>query len=255
MPGTLAGKVALVTGASRGIGRAIARRLAGDGALVVVHYDSNRAAAAETAVEIEKAGGEAVVACANVASVASIRTMLEEVDAELTRRNGSDRIDILVNNAGIVSYSRIEALTEEDFDALFDTNVKGTLFMTQRVLPRLRDGGRIINLSSGTTLRARPELLAYAASKAAVSYIAMALAAELGPRGITVNTLIPGLTRTDMMADMLADPAFLRHSVASTALGRVGEVDDIADAAAFLASHHARWVTGQTLIANGGAYL
>jgi 3-oxoacyl-[acyl-carrier protein] reductase len=255
MTGTLAGKVVLVTGASRGIGRAIARRLARDGALIIVHYGSNRAAAAETAAEIEKAGGEAILACANIASVASIRTMFEEVDAELTRRKGRNRIDILVNNAGTISYSHIEALTEEEFDALFDTNVKGTMFMTQMVLPRLQDGGRIINLSSGTTLRARPELLAYAASKAAVTYIAMALAAELGPRGITVNTLIAGLTRTDMMSDMLKDAAFLQRSVSSTALGRVGEVDDIADAAAFLASHQARWVTGQTLIANGGAYL
>jgi NAD(P)-dependent dehydrogenase (short-subunit alcohol dehydrogenase family) len=255
MTGALEGKVALVTGASRGIGRAIARRLAQDGALVVVHYGSNAAAANETVTQIERAGGQAFVAAADLTSVEAIEQMFQSLDVELGRRRGERGLDILVNNAGLLRTGGIATLSEADFDAMFATNVKGTLFVTKTCLPRLRHGGRIINLSSGTTLRGRPEMLGYAASKAAVSYIAVALAAELGPRGITVNTLTPGVIRTDMMERWLQDASYLDRSLKNTALGRIGEVDDIADVAAFLASDQARWVTGQMLVANGGAYL
>ena len=249
---SLQGKVAVVTGASRGIGRAIATRLARDGALACVNYHSNADAAKAVVGEIESAGGEAFALQADVGSVEQLGRFFEALDAELTARRGDRRFDILVNNAGIALAGTTAAATEADFDRLFAVNVKGPFFATQHAIPRLRDGGRVVNLSSSLSRRPLPQATAYSMTKAAIDTFTVALAAELGRRGITVNTLAPGLTATDMNAQMRDDPNVERAFSAMTALGRVGEVEDIADAVALLASPASGWVTGQYVEASGG---
>jgi 3-oxoacyl-[acyl-carrier protein] reductase len=249
----LEGKVAVVTGASRGIGRAIAVRLARDGALVCVNYHSNAEAARSVVGEIEWEGGEAFALQADVGSVEQLGRFFEALDAELTARRGDRRFDILVNNAGITRRSPTATATEVDFDRLFATNVKGPFFTTQHAIPRLRDGGRVINVSSNLSRRPMAMATAYCMSKAAIDTFTVALAGELGNRGITVNTLAPGLTATDLNAEIRAanpkiEPAFS----AMTALGRIGTVEDIASAAALLASPDSGWVTGQYFEASGG---
>ncbi|MDR3633230.1 MAG: SDR family oxidoreductase [Isosphaeraceae bacterium] len=249
---SLKGKVAVVTGASRGIGRAIALRLARDGALVCVNYHSNAAAAQAVVSAIEAAGGEAFALQADVGSVEQLGRFFEILDAELTQRRGDRRFDILVNNAGVGLAGTTAASTEADFDRVFATNVKGPFFTVQHTIPRLRDGGRVINISSGASRRPMPQYAAYSMTKAALDAFTIALAAELGKRGITVNTLAPGLTATDMSAGFVEDPNASRLFSSMTALGRVGKVEDIANAVALLAAPDAGWVTGQYVEASGG---
>src|SRR5947209_3829052 len=203
---SLKGKVAVVTGASRGIGRAIALRLARDGALVCVNYHSNAGAAQAVVGEIESAGGEAFALQADVGSVEQLGRFFETLDAELVKRRGDRRFDILVNNAGVAVTGPTATATEPDFDRVFATNVKGPFFTTQHAIPRLRDGGRVVNLSSGLSRRPMPQYSAYSMTKAAIDTFTVALAAELGGRGITVNTLAPGLTATDMNCGMREHP-------------------------------------------------
>lgn len=250
----LAGKSALVTGASRGIGRGIALRLAAEGAVVAVHYVSDAAAAVRTVEEIRKAGGTAFALQADIRSVGQIRALFEGLDAQLQRHAGSPGLDILVNNAGVLVPGFIEGYTEADFDRQVETNLKGPFFVIQHALPRLRDGARVINISSGTARRANPGVIAYAAAKAALNYLSQAMAAELGPRGITVNALAPGLTQTDMAGELGASPV-ARRTLENTALGRIGQVSDIASIAAFLASPAAGWITGEVIHATGGELL
>lgn len=249
---SLKGKVAVVTGGSRGIGRAIAARLAADGALVCINYHSNAEAAASAVGEIEAAGGEAFALRADVGSVTQIVQLFGELDAELTARRGDNHFDILVNNAGVADGGPVDRTAEEDFDRVFATNVKGPFFITQHAMPRLRDGGRVINLSSNLSRHPIPEAAAYCMTKAAINNFTEGLAPVLGKRGITVNTLSPGLTATDMNAALRANPKVGEVMAAYTALGRIGEADDIASAAAFLASADSGWVTGQYLEASGG---
>jgi NAD(P)-dependent dehydrogenase (short-subunit alcohol dehydrogenase family) len=249
---SLKGKVAVVTGASRGIGRAIALRLARDGALVCVNYHSNAGAARAVVGEIKEAGGEAFAIQADVGSVEQLGRFFEALDAELTKRRGDRRFDILVNNAGVAVTGPTATATEAEFDRVFATNVKGPFFTTQHAIPRLRDGGRVVNVSSGLSRRPMPQFTAYSMTKAAIDTFTIALAAELGKRGITVNTLAPGLTATDMNAGMLEDPNVERAFASMTALGRIGKVEDIADAVAMLASADSGWVTGQYVEAGGG---
>jgi len=250
MTRALTDKTALVTGSSRGIGRAIAERLAADGALVAVHYGSDDAAAAATVAAIERAGGRAFAVRAQLGIPGDVDTLFEGVAAGL----GGRPLDILVNNAAIISYeATIEKATPEDFTRVFDVNVKAPLFIVQRALTRMADGGRIINVSSGVTWFAIPEVV-YAMTKGALNVMTRSLALTQGRRGITVNTVSPGITETDMNG-WLANPDAQQKVASMVALGRHGQPPDIADAVAFFASDDGRWVSGQVLEVNGGLWL
>ncbi|MER8105817.1 SDR family oxidoreductase [Kitasatospora sp. NPDC086801] len=253
--GNLSGKVALVTGAGRGIGRGIAERLARDGALVAVHYGSNEAAAKECVAAIAGAGGRAFTVGAELGVPGDVDTLVGGLEAGL-RAHGEAALDILVHNAGLNLMGRpIEVLTPEEFDEMVAVNVKAPFFLTQRLLPRLHDGGRIINISSVSTRIASAHGIGYPLTKGALEVFGHTLAKYLGPRNITVNSVVVGFTRTDMTADVLADPANLERNLALTALGRIGEIPDIADAVAFLASDDARWITGTKIDVTGGVNL
>jgi 3-oxoacyl-[acyl-carrier protein] reductase len=247
----LTGKTALVTGGSRGIGRAIAQRLAGDGALVAVHYGSREAAARETVAAIEQAGGHAFAVRAELADESAADALFAGLDAGLRGRP----LDILVNNAACIDYgATIETVTPAAYERQFAVNVRAPLFITQRALPRMRAGGRIINISSGVTWFAIPEVV-YAMTKGALNVFTRSLAHTLGARGITVNTVSPGITETDMNGWLRESEESARRVAGMTALGRHGQPADIADAVAFFASEDGRWVTGQTLEVNGGLFL
>lgn len=246
---SLKGKIAVVTGASRGIGRAIALRLAKDGALVAVNYQKNAEAAATVVQEI---GGEAFAVQGDVGTVAGIRQFFQALDAELTKRRASNQFDILINNAGIGREGTVETTSEDIFDELMAVNVKGPFFVAQQAISRLRDGGRIINLSSALSRHAYPRMSAYAMGKAAINQFTVNLAVEVGKRGITVNAIAPGMTATDFTAHARQNPQVVQQVSAHTALGRLGEVEDIAGVAAWLASDDAGWVTGQYIEASGG---
>ncbi|HLU27057.1 MAG TPA: SDR family oxidoreductase [Glycomyces sp.] len=248
----LTGKTALVTGGGRGIGRAIALALAGAGARVAVHYGGNAVAAKETATAIEEAGGSAFTVQADLALPGAADALLGALAAEL---DGTP-LDILVNNAGVSPRGGIGAVDETEYDRAFAVNVKSLFFLTRRALELMPDGGRIINTGSGVTRIAFPDGIAYAMTKGAVDTFTLALAADLGPRGITVNTVAPGFVYTDMNADWLhGNPEAEAAASARSALGRVGTPEDIAGPVLFLASEAGRWTTGQIIDATGGADL
>ncbi|MFI0261748.1 SDR family oxidoreductase [Streptomyces sp. NPDC017056] len=250
--GVLTGRTALVTGGSRGIGRAIAERLGRDGARVAVHYGRDEAAAKKTVAAIEEAGGQAFAIQAELGVPGDAETLWSAFDAQ------AEGLDILVNNAGVnTPIAPLSEMTEEGFDRIFAINTKAPFFLTQLGLERLRDGGRVINISTGLTRgHAKPELIAYSMSKGAIDVFTSTLAKDLGPRGITVNAVAPGVTDTDMNAGWLrsGDEAW-QASADISALGRVGESRDIGDIVAFLASDDSRWITGQWIDATGGALL
>lgn len=245
MSSTLKGKVALVTGASRGIGRAIAERLGRDGAAVVLNYASNAGEAQKVAAQIESSGGKAFAIQADVGHVSEIVRLF---DATIARFG---KLDILVNNAGIMSINPVSAVTETEFDRIFAVNVKGTFFACQQAATRLSEGGRIINLSSSTTMRVMPTYGVYVATKGAVEQLTRSLAKELGPRSITVNVISPGPTETELFKNGKTPEQILQFARAS-AFGRLGQPMEIAEVVAFLASEAAGWVTGQNIRVNGG---
>lgn len=251
-PQLLAGKVALVTGASRGIGRAIAQRFAQDGALVAVHYGRDADAAAKTVAVIEAKGGSAFAVQADLVSLSQLEALFETLSTELAARTDQKTFDILVNNAGLGTFARYDQTTESEFDRLVAVNLKGTFFLTRLALPYITDGGRIIMLSTAATQHPSARATVSTMTKAALNALTVALAGDLGKRGITVNTLAPGATETDMNAEALTHPQARQGVERATALGRVGQVADIAGVAAFLASEDSTWVTGQYLEASGG---
>jgi NAD(P)-dependent dehydrogenase (short-subunit alcohol dehydrogenase family) len=251
----LEGKTALVTGASRGIGRGIALRLANDGALVAVHYAANKTAADEAVKEIESKGGRAFAVGADLNSVDGVHQLVQTFRKELQKRTGKTSFDILVNNAGIGRSQNLEQTTEEEFDQLFAVNVKAPFFLIQQLLSDIRDGGRIINISSGVTRIAMPDIITYNMTKGAINVMSFNLAQQLGKRQITVNAVLPGIIDTDVNASWLHTPEGKTNAENMSALGRVGQPSDIADVVSFLASDDARWITGDTIDATGGSHL
>ncbi len=248
----LHGRVALVTGGSRGIGRAIARRLASEGAAVAVNYRSHSDAADETVRLIEEAEGRALSVKADVAVEAEVRGMVETVTS------GLGAVDILVNNAGLLYPSSLLEYSEDEFDQMWKTNVKGLVYMSAAVAPGMteRGWGRIINLSSNAAVgTSMPGTTMYAATKGAVLSLTKRFALELGPGGVTVNAILPGFTLTDMVSSG-KDEAQMRQTIdkitALSMLRRIGDPADIAAVAAFLASDDASFMTAQFLLADGG---
>lgn len=240
---TLKGKVAIVTGGSRGIGRAIAERLGRDGATVALTYAGSRDKAEAVVTTIKESGTDAIAIQSDISKPEETRSLFEKVIHTF------NHVDIVVNNVGVSVYKPTIDMTEADFDKVFNTNARGTFFALQTAAQHLSDGGRIISLSSGATRQSIPAGGLYAASKAAIEQFSFALSKELGHRGITVNLVSPGVTNTDGLI-MPADA--LQHLIQSTPLGRLGEPPDIAGVVAFLASDAARWVNGQVIQVNGG---
>jgi len=254
---SLNGKIALVTGGSRGIGRGISERLAADGALVAVHYGSDESAAAGTVAAIEAAGGHAFAVRAQLGSGnGDVATLFDVLDRDLLARTGATHIDNLDNNAGISAFADLAATSPELYDELFAINTRAPFFIAQAATVRMGDGGRIIAISSGVTQRAQPTLLAYSMSKAALDVMGHTLAKELAPRGIAVNTVAASLVDTDMNAAWLRTSEEAKAQAASvSAFNRLGEPRDIADVVAFIASDDARFITGHYLDATGGSLL
>jgi 3-oxoacyl-[acyl-carrier protein] reductase len=244
----LEGKTALVTGASRGIGKYTAERLARDGAIVAVHYGKNKEAAQQTVATIKAQGGSAFIIQTDLSQPHASEMLWEAFDKQ------AGQLDILVNNAGEVVYGKVNEVVEEDFERLFAVNVKAPLFIIQHGLKRMRDGGRIINLSSASAYMASPMATMYAATKGAISTLTRTLAWDLGDRHITVNAVAPGFTDTDM-SSWFAQPGLKEWAASQNTYGRVGEPSDIGDIIAFLASDDSRWVNGQILDATGGGLL
>ena len=243
----LAGKVAVVTGASKGIGAAIAKTLAAEGAAVVVNYASSQSGADAVVRAITEAGGKAVAVQGDVSKAAEAKGL---VDAAITAYG---RLDILVNNSGVYAFSPLEEITETQFHQMFDLNVLGLLLTTQAAADHLGEGGVVINIGSGVTSLTPPNSAVYTATKAAVDAITGVLAKELGPRKIRVNSVNPGMVETEgtHSAGFIGSD-FETGIVAQTPLGRVGQPQDIADVVAFVASDDARWLTGEKLLAGGG---
>ncbi len=243
---SLTGKVAIVTGASRGIGRAIAERLARDGATVVVNYSQSAEAAGQVVADIEAKGGTAVAVQVDMSNVPEVRRLVQDT----VKRFG--RLDILVNNAGMFTYKPLIETTEEEFDHIFNLNTKGPYFAMQEAARVINDGGRIINISTDGTHLGFAGATAYLGSKGALEQFTKGLAHELAPKGVTVNTVSPGYTIPDMLP---ADPAFRRIGEQASPLKRLGTPEDIADVVAFVVSEEARWLTGQNLHAGGGVVM
>ncbi|MBD1883279.1 SDR family oxidoreductase [Microcoleus vaginatus] len=242
---SLAGKVAIVTGASRGIGRAIALRLSQEGASVVINYARGADQAKDVVSAIEAAGGKALAVQADVSKTAEIRDLFDRTLETYSQ------VDILVNNAGVILYKPVAEVTEAEFDNLFAINVKGTFFACQEAAKRMAEGGRIVNFSSSTTAMLLPTYGAYVATKGAVEQLTRSLAKELGDRQITVNVVSPGPTDTELFTVGKTAEQIQRFTQMA-ALGRLGKVEDIADVTAFLCSEQARWITGQNIRVNGG---
>ena len=244
----LAGKVAVVTGASKGIGASIALHLAAEGAAVVVNYSSSKEGADRVVGEITGKGGKAVAVQANIAKEADIRRLFAEA------RKAFGPLDILINNAGIYEFAPLESVTAEHFHKMFDLNVLGLILASQEAVKHFGPaGGNIVNISSVAATAALPTTSVYSATKAAVDAVTRSLAKELGPRNIRVNSINPGMVGTEgVHAAGIADSDFRKQIESQTPLGRIGQPQDIAPAAVFLASADSGWITGETLYISGG---
>ena len=251
--GTLKGKTALVTGSSRGIGRATAIRLGRDGALVAVHYATNADAAKQTLVAIEAEGGQAFLVQAELGVPGDVDTLYDRLVEGLRERTGKAELNILVNNAGVMGGVSPDELTPDQFDRLIAINAKAPLFLTQRVLAIMPDGGRIINIGTGLLRYANPDETAYSMSKGALDQLSLHYARLLGPRRITINTVAPGVTNN---GSPIFDNQQAREFMANmNAFKRIAEPEDVGDVVAFLASDDARWITGSFVDASGGTLL
>ncbi len=244
----LMGKVAVVTGASKGIGASIAKHLADEGAAVVVNYASSKRGADQVVAEITTKGGKAVAVQADVSKPADIKRLFVQT------KEAFGRLDVLVNNAGLYEFMPLEAVTPEHFHKMFDLNVLGLILVTQEAVKHFSSaGGSIVNLSSVVATSALPAASVYSATKAAVDAVTRSLAAELGPRKIRVNAINPGMVETEGVHAAGISSGDLRKQVeAQTPLGRIGQPEDIGPAAVFLASEDSRWITGETLYISGG---
>jgi len=248
-------KIAIVTGGSRGIGRNIVLSLARRGVDSIFTYNSNRAEAEKVAALVAEAGRKAMALQLDTGNVRSFDPFVQRVRQALAEL-GADRFDYLVNNAGISHHKSFDQTTEEELDQLYNVHFKGVYFLTQKLLPLLNDGGRIVNISSGLTRVAAPGSSAYASMKGAVEVLTRYLAKELGPRGIVVNTVAPGAIATDFSGGMVRDNPEVNKRVADmTALGRVGQPDDIGPMIASLLSEDNRWIDGQRIEVSGGMAL
>ena len=247
--GELSGKVAIVTGASKGIGAAIARRFAEAGAAVAVNYASDKAGADRLVEEIKRSGGKAVAIQANVAKSGDVKRLFAETTAKLGAPS------ILVNNAGVFTFGPLEAVTEEDFHRQFDTNVLGTILATREAVSAFNgEGGSVINLSTISSDNPVPNSLVYSASKSAIDSITKALARELGDRKIRVNAIAPGMTETEGLKPLGITIETAKAIGRPIPLGRLGQPDDIARVALFLASDQSSWLTGERISASGGQW-
>lgn len=245
----LEGKAAAVTGGARGIGAAIAERLAADGAAVAISWSRSAKEAEALVARIQKAGGRASAHKADASDPIQAKAFIEAAF------EAHGRLDILVNNAGWGEFVPLEGVSEKHVRAQFDLNVNGPIFTTQAAVPRFpEEGGRVINVSSIAGAGSMAGTGVYSATKAALDALTRVWASELGPRGVTVNGVAPGPVETDLM-NSVADDAFKKQAISRTPLGRIGQPDDIADIVSFLASSDARWVTGQTITSAGGISL
>jgi NAD(P)-dependent dehydrogenase (short-subunit alcohol dehydrogenase family) len=252
----LIGKIALVTGGSRSLGKSIALKLADRGADVVITYRTKENDANEVVRAIEAKGRRAAALQVDLDGTADLPRFLERLKDELNERTGRSELDILVNNAGITRAGVIGQVSEADYDAIMNTNLKSVFFLTQALLPSLRDGGRIILIGSGLSRFSLPPYIVYAASKAALATFAQYMAKTLGPRGITANVVAPGALDTDFnRAAFEANPGVVEAIASNTAGGRVGLPQDVDGVVAFLASDEAGWITGQRIEVSGGMFL
>jgi 3-oxoacyl-[acyl-carrier protein] reductase len=248
MPLKLSGKVAIVTGASKGLGAEIARQLAAEGASVVVNYASSRSGADKVVADIKAKGGKAIAVQADVAKPADIVRLFAET------KNAFDRLDVLINNAGIYEFKPLDQITPDHFHRQFDLNVLGLILAAQEAAKQFGpSGGSIVNISSVVATAAFPGATVYSATKAAVDSVTRTLAAELGPRKIRVNSVNPGMVVTEGNSEAAnPDGAFAKGYVAAAKLGRVGMPDDVAPAVVYFACDDSKWVTGETLYVSGG---
>lgn len=248
--------IAIITGGSRGLGKSMALHLADHGVDVILTYKSNAGAAREVVAQLEQRGRKAVALPLDVADSAAYPGFADAVKDALATRWQRDRFDFLVNNAGVGAYAPVTETTEAVFDEMVRTHLKPALFLTQRLLPLLADGGRVLNVSTGLARFAFPGYAAYAAVKGGVEVLTRYQARELGARGITVNAIAPGAIATDFGGGAVRDNPQLNAQIAGlTALGRVGLPDDIGGAVALLLAPEARWITGQRIEVSGGMLL
>jgi len=248
----LEGKNALVTGGSRGLGQAIAEKLASAGAVVAVNYASNREAADATVARIEAAGGKAFAVQGKLSGQSEADALAAATDAAFSARTGRNSIDILVNNIGGGDYGTIIDADEAFYDHVFNNNVRAAFMLTRALYHRLADNGRVINLSSVGARLTDPGIIVYTMAKAAVDAFTRVLAADLGPRGITVNAVAPGFTAGETNDYIVNDPVAAKQVTDVTALRRFGQPEEIADTVYMLASPLGRWVTAQVVEASGG---
>jgi 3-oxoacyl-[acyl-carrier protein] reductase len=244
----LAGKVAIVTGASKGIGAGIALELAKDGAAVVVNYASSKAGADKVVEQIKKQGGRAIAVQADLSKPADVSKLFSATKKEF------DKLDILINNAGIYEFKPLEEITPEHFHKQFDLNVMGLILATQEAVKNFgKTGGSVVNISSVAATSAPPNTSVYSGTKAAVVAVTRSLAQELGPRKIRVNSVNPGMVETEgVHSSGIAESDFRKQYEAQAPLGRIGQPDDVAPMVAFLASDDASWITGETFYVAGG---